>query len=81
MPIIEDENVRLALAFWREGERLSGVHDSYAFLSYFKVVESQYQNGSGRAEWFTKNLDYLTEDRVSTPRKIDPSIVRDLRAH
>lgn len=64
MPIIEDENVRLALAFWREGKRLSGVHDSYAFLSYFKVVESQYQNGSGRAEWFTKNLDYLTEDRA-----------------
>ncbi|MBO9738011.1 hypothetical protein J7432_02990 [Xanthomonas axonopodis pv. begoniae] len=64
MPIIENENVRLALAFWREGERLSGVHDSHAFLSYFKVVESQYQNGQGRAEWFTKNLDHLTEDRA-----------------
>lgn len=64
MPIIEDENVRIALAFWREGERLSGVHDSYAFLSYFKVIESQYQDGRGRADWFTRNLDYLPEERA-----------------
>ena len=64
MPIIEDENVRIALAFWREGERLSGVHDSYAFLSYFKVIESQYQDGRGRADWFTRNLDHLPEERA-----------------
>ncbi|MGQ5281377.1 methylamine utilization protein MauJ [Xanthomonas arboricola] len=66
MPIIEDENVRIALAFWREGERLSGVHDSYAFLSYFKVVESQYQGGRGRADWFTRNLDHLADGRAVT---------------
>lgn len=64
MPIIEDENVRTALAFWREGERLSGVHDSYAFLSYFKVIESQYQDGRGRADWFTRNLDQVTDERA-----------------
>lgn len=64
MPIIEDENVRIALAFWREGERLSGVHDSYAFLSYFKVIESQYQDGRERADWLTRNLDQLTEERA-----------------
>lgn len=64
MPIIEDENVRIALAFWREGERLSGVHDSYAFLSYFKVVESQYQDGKTRADWFARNLDHLTDERA-----------------
>lgn len=62
MPIIEDESVRLALAFWREGQRLSGVHDSYAFLSYFKVIESQYQNGRCRADWFANNLDHLTNE-------------------
>lgn len=64
MPIIEGENVRIALAFWREGERLSGVHDSYAFLSYFKVIESQYQDGRGRADWFARNLDHLTDERA-----------------
>jgi hypothetical protein len=64
MPIVEDENVRIALAFWREGQRLSGVHDSYSFLSYFKVIESQYQDGRRRAEWFAQNLDQLTEERA-----------------
>lgn len=64
MPIIENENVRIALAFWREGERLSGVHDSYAFLSYFKVIESQYQDGRGRADWFTRNVDQITDERA-----------------
>jgi len=66
MPIIEEESVRIALAFWREGERLSGVHDSYAFLSYFKVIESQYQDGRDRADWFTRNLDDLTNERAVT---------------
>lgn len=61
MPIIENESVRIALAFWREGERLSNVHDSYAFLSYFKVIESQYQDGRGRADWFNRNLDLMTD--------------------
>lgn len=35
MPIIEHENVRRALAFWREGMRLCTIHDSYAFLSFY----------------------------------------------
>lgn len=61
MPIIEDENVRIALAFWREGERLTRVHDSYAFLSYFKVIESQYGNGRQREEWFNQNIDMMVD--------------------
>lgn len=59
MPIIETENVRIALAFWREGQRLTRVHDSYAFLSYFKVIESQYQRGVDRAEWIARQLDNM----------------------
>lgn len=64
MPIVENENVRIALAFWREGERLSGVHDSYAFLSYFKVIESQYKEGRDRADWFTGNVDQIRDERA-----------------
>lgn len=60
MPIIESENVRIALAFWREGQRLTRVHDSYAFLSYFKVIESQYQQGADRADWFARHVDLMT---------------------
>lgn len=60
MPIIDSENVRIALAFWREGERLTRVHDSYAFLSYFKVIESQYNDGGIRADWLNRNIDLVT---------------------
>jgi hypothetical protein len=42
MPIIEDDQVRKALAFLREGRRLRHVHEPYSFLSFFKVIESQF---------------------------------------
>jgi len=62
MPIVETENVRIALAFWREGQRLIRVHDSYAFLSYFKVIEAQYNQGPQRADWIARHLDLMTGD-------------------
>lgn len=71
MPIIEDESVRIALAFWREGERLTRVHDSYAFLSYFKVIESQFKNSNARVAWFNHNIDQVggdAADRVTELR-------------
>lgn len=61
MPIIEDENVRRALAFWREGQRLNQVHDSYAFLSFYKVIESQFRDGRQRGKWITDHIDQLTD--------------------
>ncbi len=59
MPIIEDDNVRKALAFWREGKRLDEVHDSYAFLSFYKVIESQFRDGRDRGKWIAANIDKL----------------------
>jgi len=61
MPIVEDENVRKALAFWREGKRLDEVHDSYAFLSFYKVIESQFRDGKNRGRWIAANVDKLTD--------------------
>lgn len=61
MPIIEDDNVRKALAFWREGKRLDEVHDSYAFLSFYKVIESQFADGKKKADWITVNIETLTD--------------------
>ena len=63
MPIIEDENARKALAFWREGCRLIRMHDSYAFLSFYKVIESQFADGKGkqRGQWINANIDHLNE--------------------
>ncbi len=62
MPIVEDENVRKALAFWREGKRLDEVHDGYAFLSFYKVIESQFQHkDAAKVAWITANIDRLTD--------------------
>jgi hypothetical protein len=61
MPIIEQENVRKALAFWREGKRLDQVHDSYSFLSFYKVIESQFADGRAKADWITANIAKLTD--------------------
>lgn len=59
MPRIEDENVRKALAFCREGKRLDEVHDSYAFLSFYKVIESQFSDGRKKGEWISNNISKL----------------------
>jgi len=61
MPIIEDDQVRKALAFLREGRRLRYVHEPYSFLSYFKVVESQFSS-KDRIAWMHANLDLLGGD-------------------
>lgn len=58
MPVIEDDQVRKALAFLREGRRLRHVHEPYSFLSFFKVIESQFTS-KDRVDWVGKNLDAL----------------------
>lgn len=60
MPIVDDEKVRIALAFWRDGERLTRVHDSYAFLSYYKVIESQFKKASARVDWINQNINLVS---------------------
>ena len=81
MPIIVDDNVRKALAFWREGKRLDEVHDSYAFLSFYKVVESQFADGKKKVEWITANIDTLTDraaKRVAELRTAGVDVSRHL---
>ncbi|WP_159910966.1 methylamine utilization protein MauJ [Pantoea sp. 18069] len=61
MPVIVDEQTRKALAFMREGKRLRHVHEPYSFLSFFKVVESQFTS-KDRVAWIGTNLDLLDGD-------------------
>lgn len=61
MPIVEDDQVRKALAFLREGRRLHHVHEPYSFLSFFKVIESQFE-ARDRVSWVTDALDKVTEE-------------------
>lgn len=58
MPIVDDDQIRKALAFLREGRRLRHAHEPYSFLSFFKVIESQFSS-KDRVEWFSNNLDAL----------------------
>lgn len=60
LPIIADNGTRLALAFWREALRLRHVHESYSFLSFFKVIESQHRDGRARGAWIDGQLPTLT---------------------
>lgn len=61
MPIIEQDHVRKALAFWREGRRLDEIHDSYSFLSLYKVIESQFSDGKKKADWIAANIERVTD--------------------
>jgi hypothetical protein len=63
MPIIEDDQVRKALAFLREGRRLRHVHEPYSFLSFFKVIESQFLPNDRKA-WVEQNLSLVAEERA-----------------
>lgn len=65
MPLVRDENTRKALAFYREGRRLQHVHDSYAFLSFYKVIESQFADGRQKGAWIDANLDALTDNAAA----------------
>ncbi|WP_162634343.1 methylamine utilization protein MauJ [Ralstonia sp. GX3-BWBA] len=65
MPVIEDDQVRQALAFLREGRRLERVHEPYSFLSFFKVIESQFQP-KDRVAWVEQNLALITDEQAVT---------------
>lgn len=83
MPLIEDENVRKALAFWREGKRLESVHASYSFLSYYKVIESQFDNSKKKVAWIEQAIDKLKDraaNRVSELRSDSIDVSRHLFA-
>jgi hypothetical protein len=59
LPVIAENNTRLALAFWREALRLRHVHESYSFLSFFKVIESQHRDARARTAWIDGQLPLL----------------------
>ncbi|MBH1461380.1 hypothetical protein N7676_13960 [Stenotrophomonas sp. GD03993] len=67
MPLIEGDAMRKSLAFWREGQRLRGVHDSYSFLSFYKVIESQFSKARSKqkVEWIRSNIELLSDDAAA----------------
>jgi len=81
MPIIEQESVRKALAFWREGKRLSNLHESYSFLSFYKVIESQFSNSKKKVKWINAAIEMLSDSagkRVAELRQEGIDVSRHL---
>lgn len=62
MPLIRNEATRRALAYWREGLRLRNIHTGYSFLSFFKVLESQFERAADRITWISETLPRLEGD-------------------
>tara|TARA_R110002095_G_scaffold183150_2_gene160366 strand:+ start:1107 stop:1985 length:879 start_codon:yes stop_codon:yes gene_type:complete len=61
--------------------RLKHVHDSYAFLSFYKVIESQFASPNEKVAWFNDNIEKLTgkaNDRVTQLRTDNVDVNRHL---
>ncbi|UDN22254.1 methylamine utilization protein MauJ [Aeromonas veronii] len=80
MPVIESDSARKALAFWREGQRLRGVHASYAFLSFYKVVESQFSDSKKKVAWINAAIDRLSGDSTKRVAELR-ALGKDVGAH
>lgn len=50
-----DDKLYRALAYYREG--LSIQHHSYAFLSYYKVINCYHDKGKDQTKWIDSNID------------------------
>ncbi|MGH1471175.1 MAG: methylamine utilization protein MauJ [Cellvibrionaceae bacterium] len=71
LPVITDENMKTSLAFWREGLRLQSLHKPYSFLSFFKVIESQYASSGERVQWFRGAIEKLRNHPAAKARILE----------
>lgn len=57
LPNPGDPKARQALAFFREGLSLN--HAGYSFLSYYKIINMKYPDGSKQKKWIRQNIPAL----------------------
>lgn len=80
LPLVRDERTRRALAFWREGARLRHIHTGYAFLSFFKVIESQFDKSAARVAWIAAALSDLEGNAAERVKELS-AVVADVGKH
>lgn len=82
-PEVSDKKPMLALALMREGRGLN--HAGYAFLSFFKVLETAFPDGKKRGEWITSTLPGLSGFRIQEAfeaiRKQGPTTPEQISRH
>ena len=59
LPIPQDENARLALAFYREAMSLD--HIAYSFLSFYKIINLRYRRGDRQKAWIRRTLPAMSD--------------------
>lgn len=74
LPVVRDDSTRRALAFWREGLRLRHVHIGYAFLSFFKVIESQFDRSTDRVSWIASAIHKLDKDAAKRVLELEAEV-------
>lgn len=80
LPIVNDARAGVAQALMREGRGLN--HPAYAFLSFYKVLETAIPNGRARGQWISDNLDNLRDHRaVESLAKLRASMDGDVGVH
>jgi len=57
LPQIREDRGKLALALMREGRGLN--HPAYAFLSFFRALETAIPDGRARGAWITAQIDNI----------------------
>lgn len=80
LPKVSDARAKVALALMREGRGLN--HPAYAFLSFYKVLETAIPNGRTRGQWIADNLDNLRDHRaVESLAQLRASVKDDVGVH
>lgn len=80
LPSIESERGRLALALIREGRGLN--HPAYAFLSFFRALETAVPDGRARSQWVTENIGNIEGHQAKAAlQQLRASVQGDIGVH
>lgn len=80
LPQIQDDRGRLALALIREGRGLN--HPAYAFLSFYRALETAIPDGAARGTWLTEQIDNIEGCRAKEAlAKLRETVNGDIGVH
>jgi hypothetical protein len=80
LPQIHEERGRIALALMREGRGLN--HPAYAFLSFYRALETAIPNGQARGTWITEQIYNIEGHRAKEAlAKLAETVDGDIGIH
>lgn len=80
LPQLPDGRASLALALMREARGLN--HPAYAFLTFFRALETALPSGHERGRWVTANIDRIQGHNAKAAlRELRKSVIGDIGEH